>query len=76
MREAQLLEEGEQRFDELSTFSCHLKYIHGNFGEQKKSSTRLDVCADRLGVGPTTSKLNVRDGTLLKEVTRSSTMTK
>ena len=44
--------------------------------EQKESSARLNVGADRLDVGPTTSELNVWDGTLLKEVTRRSTMTK
>ena len=66
-RKDTLLEEGQQRLDDLGTVTDHLEDFSGDLCEQEQSSSRLDVGADGLGVGPAT-ELNVRDGLLLKEV--------
>lgn len=71
-----LLEEGQQRLDDLGTVTGHLEDFSGDLCEQEQSSSRLDVGADGLGVGPATTELNVRDGLLLKEVASGSTMPK
>jgi len=69
-------EESQQRLDDLCTIGGHFEDILGNLCEKEQSSARLNVCADRLGVGPSTSELNVRDGLLLQEMASGSTMAK
>ena len=64
----------EERLEELSALSGHLEHVPWYFSEEKECPARLDVGANRLGVGPASSELDVTDGPLLKEVSRSATM--
>ena len=66
----------EKWFKELSAVGGHLEDVVGNTSEQQECSSRLDVGADRLGVGPSATELDVRDVPLLEEVPSGSTVSK
>jgi hypothetical protein len=66
----------EKWFKELSAVCGHLEDVVGDTSEQQECSSRLDVGADRLGVGPSATELDVRDVPLLEEVPSGSTVSK
>ena len=70
------LEIGEKWLEELSAVGGHLEDVVGNTSEQQECPSRLDVGADRLGVGPSATELDVRDVPLLEEVPSGSTVSK